>query len=568
MHLLPPFVTTHHQNVAFPVFLLIIVLVRQSISDDPSQSSSDQSSSDQERRRPMQPRAIPRSLSVQSLSAHSGPLVLGRSSEMNEPQRNVPVYGRFRNAYSAQQSSQPLVSSYNSQAPSLENSIKALEDESKMKTNAQKIEKQLCDYLEQIQKNIPRPNRLKEHFKRLFSSKDKNNDKKQSKNAELTISDKLLNDKSNENACEQLLLSPNPNTGKRYKDYALREEACRKLNALTGWVAVKEAINAIGNSKQCTTIYEDDDDEGNRIDSLSKRSNSFGSDRYGNGQPESSSRDKGKSKTAILRQFFNLKKKKEKVNDYLPSPKGNNGCSEQRSISFRDVEYENRQMMHRNLIEPRRSLDIVSEQIVSRTKNADMSQTLKQNSIQRSTSTQSTNFGFDFGLDNASTGPNSLQRSTSTRSNDNGTLPRHSMQRSTSSRSPEFGSILTWHSVQPSTSSKSTDFGKGNGTLTRQRSTSSKSIDFGFGKRKMQQNFVEGRRSLDERNSSYTEIGDRSKNLPCALQRTSSTRNPGMARSLSGRRSLDERNSSYTEIAAQEIPASHVHFRLELNYLI
>ncbi|KAI3410481.1 hypothetical protein GPALN_004582 [Globodera pallida] len=568
MHLLPPFVTTHHQNVAFPVFLLIVVLVRQSISDDPSQSSSDQSSSDQERRRPMQPRAIPRSMSVQSRGAHSGPLVLGRSSEMNEPQRNVPVYGRFRNAYSAQQSSQPLVSSYNSQAPSLENSIKALEDESKMKTNAQKIEKQLCDYLEQIQKNIPRPNRLKEHFKRLFSSKDKNNDKKQSKNAELTISDKLLNDKSNENACEQLLLSPNPNTGKPYKDYALRVEACRKLNALTGWVAVKEAINAIGNSKQCTTIYEDDDDDGNGIGSLSKRSNSFGSDRYGSGRPESSSRDKGKSKTAILRQFFNLKKKKEKVNDYLPSPKGNNGCSEQRSISFRDVEYENRQMMHRNLIEPRRSLDIVSEQIVSRTKNADMSQTLKQNSIQRSTSTQSTNFGFDFGLDNASTGPNSLQRSTSSRSNDNGTLPRHSMQRSTSSRStdfdnaltrhsmdsstssrsPEFGSILTWHSVQPSTSSKSTDFGKGNGTLTRQRSTSSKSIDFGFGKRKMQQNFVEGRRSLDERNSSYTEIGDRSKNLPCALQRTSSTRNPGMARSLSGRRSLDERNSSYTEI--------------------
>uniref|UniRef100_A0A914IB34 Uncharacterized protein n=1 Tax=Globodera rostochiensis TaxID=31243 RepID=A0A914IB34_GLORO len=58
--------TTHHQNVAFLVFLLIIVLVQQSISDvpfdDSPQSSSDQSSSDGERRRPMQPRAISRSM--------------------------------------------------------------------------------------------------------------------------------------------------------------------------------------------------------------------------------------------------------------------------------------------------------------------------------------------------------------------------------------------------------------------------------------------------------------------------------------------------------------------------
>uniref|UniRef100_A0A183C4R0 RING-type domain-containing protein n=1 Tax=Globodera pallida TaxID=36090 RepID=A0A183C4R0_GLOPA len=73
MHLLPPFVSTHHQNVAFLVLLIVLV---QSISvspfDDPK-SSSDQSSSDGGRRRPLQPSSITKAKSVRT---RSGPLLL------------------------------------------------------------------------------------------------------------------------------------------------------------------------------------------------------------------------------------------------------------------------------------------------------------------------------------------------------------------------------------------------------------------------------------------------------------------------------------------------------------
>uniref|UniRef100_A0A914IEM1 Uncharacterized protein n=1 Tax=Globodera rostochiensis TaxID=31243 RepID=A0A914IEM1_GLORO len=351
MHLLPPFVTTHHQNVAFLVLLLIIVLVQQCISDAPfddsPQSSSDQSSSDGERRRPFQPRAgvstqpWPRSITrTMSCRSHSGPMFLGRPVEMNEPGRNLLLVPKSR----------PLLSSNNSRPPSLENTIKAFEDKEKMK-------------------NL-----------------DENKNNRDQPNSGSTL---------RENACEQLLPTWDPITGKPYKDYELRVEACRKLDELTGWVAVKAAINTMENSaklNQCSTIYEDDDDDGNGIDRLSN--------------PKPSPRDKGKSKTEKLKQFFKFNKKKEKINDYLPSLK----CNSQRSISFRDDGYENRQM-HKGLIEPRRSLDQTFEQIVSRTESVDKSQTLQRNSIQRSTSTQSTHF--------------------------DGTLTRHSMSGFSKSKMPK-----------------------------------------------------------------------------------------------------------------------------------
>ncbi|KAI3410484.1 hypothetical protein GPALN_004585 [Globodera pallida] len=487
MHLLPPFVTTHHQNVAFLVLLLIIVLVRQSISYDPPQSSSDQSSSDEERRRPMQPRAITRSMSVRTRSAHSG---------LNDsPERK------------------PSLSSNNSWS---EDIIKLDEDRIR-KTN--QIKEQLCADLEQIEKNIPRSNSLKEHFRN-------------SKNAKL--SDKLLNDKSNENACEQLLPSWDPNTGRPYKDYDLRVEACNKLNALTGWVEVKEAISAMENSKQCSTIFEDDDDDGNGIDSLSKCSNSFGPDRYGNGQPEPR-----RSLDIASARIVSMKKSVDRLKPLLPkatpgstSTKSTDGTlswqnSKQRSTKSTDSETGNGTLTRRN-----------STSSSTSTKSTDNNGTLqRQNSKQRSTKST------DSETDNGTlTRRNSTSSSTSTKSTDNnGTLQRQSSkQRSTNSTSGSTstkstdnnGTLARQNSKQRST--KSTDSETGNGTLTRRNSTSgstsTKSTDFGFSKSK--KDFVEGRRSLDVRNSSYAEIGDRSKNLPCALPRSSSTRNSGTAKSV------------------------------------